>query len=198
MAYHIYETEAFVLDERPLGEANKIFYLLTPDLGLVAASAQGIRLLKSKLRFQIAKYARVRVALVRGKEVWRLTGAEKAGSLDEIFLDRRKLEPVVKVFSLLSKFLRGEGEQRAVFADLGAALSYLNSVTTEDNGRSLYGWELSLVLRLLNNLGYIKSDPELLPILNFKAWSDEVLAAALAWEKKIVAAINQATTVSHF
>ncbi|MCX6713171.1 MAG: recombination protein O N-terminal domain-containing protein, partial [Candidatus Vogelbacteria bacterium] len=113
MAYHIYDTEALVLDERPSGEANKIFYLLTPDLGLVVAKAQGIRLLKSKLRFQVAKFSRVRASLVRGKEVWRLIGVERTEEMETLVAETNKRELVAKIFSLLTHYIHGEGEQRA-------------------------------------------------------------------------------------
>ena len=92
MVYHLYQTKAFVLDEQSFGEANRVYSFLTPDLGLVVATAQGVRLLKSKLRFQLNKYAHVRVVLVRGKEMWRLIGVEKTGEYENIYLDQTKLK----------------------------------------------------------------------------------------------------------
>ena len=195
MAYHIYDTEAFVLDERPAGEANKIFYLLTPALGLVMAQAQGIRLLKSKLRFHIARYAQVRASLVRGKETWRLTGVEKIPTLDVVLNDPVKLTSVAKVFNLLSKFIRGEGEQAQLCRDLKLGLQYLG---TEEQESFYRGWELAAALRALNFLGYIKNERGYLKIINSQAWNREVVEAAKNEESTIVTAIEQASRASHF
>lgn len=48
--HHIYTTKAIVIKSLPSGEANKIYFLLTHDLGFIKASAQGVRLGKSKQR----------------------------------------------------------------------------------------------------------------------------------------------------
>jgi len=194
MAYHIYQTEAFVLNERVSGEANKIFYLLTPDLGLVVAVAQGVRLLKSKLRYQIRRYELVHVSLVRGKEVWRLVGAEKSGELDGVLNDPAKFESVAKIFVLLARFLQGEGEQTDIFNDLKAGIIYL---ATDDRPEIRRGFELAMALRILSSLGYVKTSSEVLPVLTFKVWSAEVLKIALGLENTISLAVDSAAHASH-
>jgi len=194
MAYHIYQTEAFVINERVVGEANKIFYLLTPDLGLIVAVAQGVRLLKSKLRYQIRRYELVHVSLVRGKEVWRLVGAEKSLELDGTLKDQAKFESLAKIFTLLSHFIQGEGEQAEIFNDLKAGINYLAGESSPELRR---GFELAMALRLLNSLGYVKNSAETLPILNFKVWSAEELKKALDLEGAISLAVEAATHASH-
>jgi recombinational DNA repair protein (RecF pathway) len=198
MAYHIYDTEAFVLNERAEGEANKVFFLLTPELGLIAARAQGVRWLKSKLRFQIAKFSRVRASLVRGKESWRLIGAEQVGDLENIMANSRKRELIAKIFTFLYRYIQGEGEQAALFDDLSRAINFLKEL--DPLGRdadALRGWELCVVIRSLNYLGYVKSEPKLSPVITFKKWETPVLMEALAREAEIVAAAEAARTASH-
>jgi len=46
---HKYETRGIVLSRSPLGEANAFVTLLTPELGLVRARAQGVRRSGAKL-----------------------------------------------------------------------------------------------------------------------------------------------------
>jgi DNA repair protein RecO len=198
MAYHLYKTEGIVLDERSFGEANKIFYLLTPDLGLVAASAQGIRDLKSKLRYQISKYSLTRVVLVRGKETWKLTGAEGEHRWENIYSNKAKLTVVVKIFTLLRKFIRGEGQQLALYDDLKAALDYLDHFSPlHYNETMLRAWEMVTVLRLLNHLGYVENEVVLMPFIQFDTWSSDILEQAVAARPAITKAINSGIRHSH-
>jgi len=198
MVYHLYQTEAFVLDERHFGEANKIYYLLTPDLGLVMATAQGVRLLKSKLRFQLNKYSHVRVVLVRGKEIWRLVGAEKTNEYKEIYLNQFKLKEVTKIFSLLRQFIQGESPQGLLFEDLKKSLDYLSNLEmTKENHKFLRGWEQITVLRMLHFLGYIKDVPKLVPFISFDQWSDNLLRVANTNQGFLVGIINDAIEASH-
>ncbi len=69
-----YQTRALVLARTPIGEANLVT-LLTDDLGLVRARAQGARKSSAKLASALATFAESEVMLVRGAEGWRLAGA---------------------------------------------------------------------------------------------------------------------------
>ena len=53
MAHHVYTTPAYLIESTPSGEANKSYLLFTKDLGMIRATAQGVRLLKSKLRYSL-------------------------------------------------------------------------------------------------------------------------------------------------
>ncbi|HEY4500798.1 MAG TPA: recombination protein O N-terminal domain-containing protein [Candidatus Paceibacterota bacterium] len=72
---HKYETRGIVLSRSPLGEANMFVTILTPELGLVRARAQGLRKPGAKLAAALATFAESDVILVRGKESWRVAGA---------------------------------------------------------------------------------------------------------------------------
>lgn len=198
MAYHLYQTEAFVLDERVFGEANKIYYLLTPDLGLVTATAQGIRLLKSKLRYNLSNYSHVKVVLVRGKETWRLIGAEKYGDYENIYSDQEKLKYAVKIFTFLRRFIQGENIQKFLFQDLKGSLDFFSklNISTEEKN-FLAGWEQVTILRLLHFLGYIKENPKLTSFVQFKEWSPEILRKAQINQSFLIGVINEAIEISH-
>lgn len=73
---HKYPTEAVVLARTPLGEANALVTLLTRDLGLVRARAQGVRRPGARLAASLTTFAKSEVTLVRGAEGWRVTGAQ--------------------------------------------------------------------------------------------------------------------------
>mgnify|MGYP001567250827 CR=1 FL=1 len=70
-----YETRGIVLSRAPSGEANAFITLITPELGLVRARAQGVRKPGAKLAAALATFAESSLVLVRGKEDWRIAGA---------------------------------------------------------------------------------------------------------------------------
>ncbi|HWH06993.1 MAG TPA: DNA repair protein RecO [Candidatus Paceibacterota bacterium] len=72
---HKYATEAIVLSRTPQSEANLLITLVTKELGLVRARAQGVRKPAAKLAAALQTFAGSDVVLVRGKEGWRVSGA---------------------------------------------------------------------------------------------------------------------------
>src|ERR1700733_8051707 len=76
MSHRIYTTSGFVVESRPYGEAGKILSIFTRDLGMVNAAAQGIRLVRSKLRYHAQDFSLAKFSLVRGRDLWRVVGAE--------------------------------------------------------------------------------------------------------------------------
>jgi recombinational DNA repair protein (RecF pathway) len=102
MSHHIYQTKAYIIDSFEIGEANKKLVMLTEDLGLIQVIAQGVRLGKSKLKASIQDLSFSKVSVVRGKEVWRLTNAEKLISL----YDKRVPLVVRQLLSLSLQFIR--------------------------------------------------------------------------------------------
>lgn len=72
---HKYATEAIVLGRTSLGEASSLVFLLTSELGLVRARAQGVRKPGAKLSAALTTLAESDVILLKGKEGWRLSGA---------------------------------------------------------------------------------------------------------------------------
>ncbi|MEK9177832.1 MAG: recombination protein O N-terminal domain-containing protein, partial [Patescibacteria group bacterium] len=75
--YSITTTPGFIIDSRPYGEAGRLMSIFTRELGLVRATAQGIRLEKSKLRYSSQLYSFGIFSFVCGKEFWRLTNARE-------------------------------------------------------------------------------------------------------------------------
>ena len=82
--HHIYHTEGIVLESRNFGEAGKYFSIFTRDLGLVTASAQGIRKMSSKLRFVLQDFSYVKIDLVSGRNIFRVTNVLKMDTLEQI------------------------------------------------------------------------------------------------------------------
>jgi len=73
----IHHTQGFILCSRNVREADKVFYIYTRDFGLVMALAKAVRKLSSKLRYNLQDFYYVNLDLVRGREIWRVTHAQK-------------------------------------------------------------------------------------------------------------------------
>lgn len=71
-----YGTQAWVLGSRDAGEADRIIFLYTQELGRIDALAKGVRASASKLRGHLNTFSKVRVLLTPGKELWRLLDAQ--------------------------------------------------------------------------------------------------------------------------
>lgn len=106
MAIEKYTTQTFIIQTYESGEHDKMYKLFTRDFGLIFAKATSIRKLESKLRAHMHVGRMSLVTLVKGKEVWRLTGAEEV---------REKTSFCREVALLLERFVRGEGAQKRLF-----------------------------------------------------------------------------------
>ncbi len=72
---HKYLTRALVLSRTGVRESGVLLTLLTEELGLVRARAEGLRKPGAKLASALQTLSESDVTLVRGKETWRLSGA---------------------------------------------------------------------------------------------------------------------------
>ncbi|MBP6884047.1 MAG: DNA repair protein RecO [Candidatus Pacebacteria bacterium] len=150
--HHIYHTEGIILSSKNFGEAGRHYSIFTRDLGMIYASAQGVRKMSSKLRFVLQDYSYLKIDFVRGKDFWRLTSATKGNKLEDITKNRETFAIMQRVSKLLKRLLAGEDANEALFADLVNGLTILEKSKTPEELRNI---EVMLVLRILGNLGYI-------------------------------------------
>lgn len=156
--HHIYHTEGIILGSRNYGEAGKCYYIFTRDLGLVFASAQGVRKMSSKLRFVLQDYAYVKIDFVRGKDFWRITSASKTNELERLVEKKEAFLIFVNIAKLLKRLLAGEDPNQDLFGDVLHGLYILEKSTTTEELQNI---EIILVLRILNNLGYVGGNKNL-------------------------------------
>jgi len=81
--HHIYHTEGIILGNKNYGEAGKYYSVFTRDLGMIYASAQGVRKMSSKLRFILQDFSCIKMDFVRGKDFWRITSASKTNRIEQ-------------------------------------------------------------------------------------------------------------------
>lgn len=141
MSYHIYTTKGIILSERPLREADRVYQILTRDLGLVRATALGVRKEASKLRGSLEPVMLATVSLVRGKEYWRITSA----------LSMKKVKPfpgILRPLALLEKLVQGEARHPELFDAIEKEL-----LSSEEKSEMR---EIKFVAKILFHLGYLK------------------------------------------
>jgi DNA repair protein RecO len=122
-----YPTRAIVLARSPLAEESALITLITDEVGLVRARAQGVRKSGAKLAASLATLAESDVVLVAGKEGWRLSGA----TLVESWF--KKLSPAMRkraghMSSLLLRLVHGESPDPALLDIFKTFLSELTVI----------------------------------------------------------------------
>lgn len=148
MAHRLYHAEAFIIASRPSGETSRAYWLLTDNLGLVIAEARAVREIKSKLRYHLTVGSLVRVSLVRGRERWRLAGAETEKALPAA--GRRSWASVME---LIRTTFATEHPEPVVFAELKNAFGWLTKENI--NQKSVDTFRLVVMVRILHLLGFI-------------------------------------------
>jgi DNA repair protein RecO (recombination protein O) len=191
--HHIYHTEGLILGSRNFGEAGKCYYIFTRDLGMIYASAQGVRKMSSKLRFVLQDFAYIKVDLVRGKDFWRATSASKTDLLENLSKDSQKLRVLHNISRLLKRLLSGEDANQSLFADLLKGFSILEKSTTNEELENI---EAIIVLRILNNLGYIGGN-EALQAFARSPFEEELVFEVAKSRMKILREINKALKETH-
>lgn len=191
--HHIYHTEGIILGSQSSGEAGKYYYIFTRDLGMIYASAQGIRKISSKLRFVLQDFSYVKIDFVRGRDFWRITSASKTNELESLSKRPETLEILVKISQLLKRLLAGEDANPELFADLLKGLYILEKTEIVEELRNI---EMVIVLRVLDNLGYIGGNEDLKNLVK-SPFEDELLFEISKNRTYILSEINKALHETH-
>lgn len=152
--------------------------LFTKEFGMIGAVAQGIRLSKSKLKYHVQDFNFSNVSVVRGKEVWRLTGAGEIENVNKPSILQ------IKILKLLRRLLHGEEKNEKLF-DI---VEYIFRNNFED----LDAVEYLTVLRILNILGYIRNVDNINKYLESNDINSSILSSINQDKQDIIKLINQA------
>ncbi len=130
-----------MLSGRGFHEADRIYSILTRELGLIRASAIGVRKETSKLRGALEPFSLSEISLVRGKEYWRVTSAQ--------FIEKfANATSIAKPLSLLEKLVQGESAHPELFDAIEKFASLYKGGDKE--------FEIRFVAIILFHLGYLK------------------------------------------
>jgi DNA repair protein RecO (recombination protein O) len=191
--HHIYHTEGIILGSKNFGEAGKYYFIFTRDLGMIYASAQGVRKMSSKLRFVLQDFSYIKLDLVRGKDFWRLTSAQKTNKLEKISKNVDTLRIFANIGKLLQRLLVGEDANEELFNDLLKGLNVLEKSIDKKDYQNI---EIIIVLRILSNLGYIGNDKILDDIIKSPFEEDLIFKVGKS-RFQILSEINKALGETH-
>jgi DNA repair protein RecO len=190
MSHHIYHTKGFIFSSSVSGEASRFFRIFTRELGFIRASAQGVRFLKSKLRYSLHDFSYCDLSLVRGKEFWRVTGAIKTENLFEALRREPEMFAVFgRVFALLERLLSGEEKNERLFGCLEEAALF--ALAKKLPPELIRNFEYILVLRILSSLGYLGSSADFEIFVESPYWSNELLLKIDSVLLKVLGEINK-------
>ena len=186
MSHAIYQTPAFILKTKNMRESNKLVFLYTQKFGLVYASIQSVRELKSKMRSHTTKLSLVDVDLVRGRDIWRLTGIhENIASLS--FVETPWYTLFDKLALLLQRLCVGEESNTALWDDIADLFLEYQKNKTETKNIALF--EIIIITRVLYQLGYWYDEEDL--VQSSYPYTTEILAFVDHNKKKLIHKINQ-------
>jgi DNA repair protein RecO len=191
--YSITTTSGFIIDARPYGEAGKLLSFFTHDFGLIIATAQGIRLEKSKLRYLTQLYSFGIFSFVRGKEFWRLTSVQHDHIAYNKNIDKKEL--IARLALLLRRLLHGEESYPELFDCILICFKFLDAnYLTDKQAQTL---ESLTVVRILHKLGYIGEDAQLDEYIQSNDITIELLEKLYDKRAIINKHINKALKESH-
>lgn len=194
MSHHIYHTRGLILGSIPIGESNKFYKIFTEELGLVWASAQAVRMEKSKLRYALQDFSWVTLDLVRGRDIWRITSAQEEASYPALKADTERFKIFMRLCALVSRMIHGERQEKELFLDLFNLVNFLESTALSET------WAPSLETlaeaRILARLGYF-DDTFNIQLVRTKEWSLDILERFKEYRELTVSKIHEALHASH-
>ncbi len=147
--HKLHTTLAFVLKSYPHGESNRVYKLFTRELGLLYAHGQGVRELKSRNKYSLQTGGLSEITLVRGKNVWRITGAKSARFF--IFSRRSKIVKE-KLLTFIGKSMQAEDVSNDVFDIIISGYFALSNDDVFDSELV----EIITMLRIIDKIGFLK------------------------------------------
>lgn len=149
-----HSSEALVLRQTDLGEADRLLVLLTPDRGLVRATARGARKPGSKIGGHLDLLCHVNVSIAGGRGLETVSQAETVASFRALRNDLGRLSRGLYLAELAERFAVEEAPAHEPFRLLVDSLKTLETLPAQAADLLLRWYEL----RLLSLHGFV---PEL-------------------------------------
>ena len=127
-----YKTEAVVLKQTPLSEADRILTLLTPDLGKVRAVAKGVRRTKSRLAGHLELLSHASVSLTMGRNLDTVNEAQGLNSFRAVRDDLQRVSKGLYIAELTDAFSTEGAASDSLFHRILGTLSWLESAQNPD------------------------------------------------------------------
>ncbi len=152
MSYHIYITEAIVFKKFDVGEADRIYSFFTKDFGRLDIKAQGVRHLKSKLRYSLSGFSFLKVAFVAtAGGYWRLIDVEEVKILNDIRKNSIKGKYCLRFFSLMDRLIQGQEKDKELWDKIVRFFTFIDKEKTDIDLRKN---AISFAADVVAHLGY--------------------------------------------
>ncbi|MEO8457691.1 MAG: DNA repair protein RecO [Chloroflexota bacterium] len=166
----LYKTEAIILRQRKLGEADRFLTLLTPTLGKLDVKAKGVRKTTSRLSGHLQPLNRVVVQLAQGHSTDVVTGVEVLDSYRGLRDDLDRLSRGLYAAELTDRMTAEKVHSYPIFRLMQDTLARVEQGTDGDQALRYYE------MRLLDQSGFrpelercVGCTNELEPVDNFFA-----------------------------
>lgn len=187
----IFHTEGIILASRNAKEADKYFWILTRDFGIVRADARSVRKHDSKLRTFLSDFSRAKISLVKTKIGWRITSVQGLLFLEHAGLFGKEI--FAKSAKLLQRLTPPDEKHEELYKDI---LSIFEN-KDEDFFRNDYkNIELVSAIRILFHLGYIEHNASVLPFATGSV-SKILLTDAFVKRRELLKTVNNSLKESH-
>lgn len=193
--HRIYTTDGYILGGKNIGEANRYFYILTRDLGLIIASAQSVRSHNSKLKSNLQDFSYSSISLVHGKNGWKVTNASVYHSIfSDIQHNKPALHVCANIFAVIRRLVVGEIVDARLFTIVHDGMTFLLSLP-HPSAVEIRSIETILVARIIDVLGYVGDDTVIKQFL-LKEWSAVLLEDSIKHDVHLRTQINASLKVS--
>lgn len=157
--------------------------MYTEKFGLIYTAFQSVRELRSKMRFHTHKLSFVTVDLVRGKDIWRVTGIHEDTPVFD-YVDTPWFVLLDNLAQLLQRLCAGEDPQSDLWGQLSIIKKQLQKTVEPATGT-----EILLVARILYYLGYWNGNEKYICIDT--EYTPEILSWVQTHKTSLVQLINQ-------
>ena len=121
----LYKTQGVVLKQTPIGEADRVLTIYTPDIGKVRAVARGARRARSKLGGHLEPLTHVRISVAQGRTLDAVTGVETVHSFRPLREDLQRVSKAVYLAELVDSITADESPNVHIFELLLTTLDRL-------------------------------------------------------------------------
>jgi DNA repair protein RecO (recombination protein O) len=141
-----YQTTGIILKGIPLGESDRLVTILSPEYGLLRASAPGSRKHKSALRGRTELFIVNQFFLVKGRSLDRITQAETLESFPKLSRDLNKLAASQYLAELALALSPSDHPQAELYS---LFLEHLKRIETLERLEDLYAFLAQAVYHFL-------------------------------------------------
>lgn len=143
------------MSKKDFGEADQLFSVFTRDFGRIDALAQGVRYLKSKLRYNLNTFYYSRFGLVASRDYWRIIDAEELNSWLAIRQSPAKFAEISCIAGLLNRMLRGQEADFILWEKVKKTFEILEKSPALGIEQKAQTFGLLASIKILSHLGYV-------------------------------------------